>query len=101
MTLNRLKGKTGEIYFFVRKQDINKKAVQQCADVAKKANLKVVFKEPSDKFYGANPEEGKFALISPNGYMTITNPVDNIGDMLTDNITLRVLRGELGQKEVK
>ena len=101
MILNRLKGKTGEIYFFVRKQDINKKAVQQCADVAKKANLKVVFKEPSDKFYGANPEEGKFALISPNGYMTITNPVDNIGDMLTDNITLRVLRGELGQKEVK
>ena len=101
MTLNRLKGKTGEIYFFVRKQDINKKAVQQCADVAKKANLKVVFKEPSDKFYGANPEEGKFALISPNGYMTIANPVDDIGDMLTDNITLRVLRGELGQKEVK
>ena len=101
MTLNRLKGKTGEIYFFVRKQDINKKAVQQCADVAKKANLKVVFKEPTDKFYGANPEEGKFALISPNGYMTIANPVDNIGDMLTDNITLRVLRGELGQKEVK
>ena len=98
MTLNRLKGKTGEIYFFVRKQDINKKAVQQCADVAKKANLKVVFKEPTDKFYGANPEEGKFALISPNGYMTITNPVDNIGDMLTDNITLGVLTGELGQK---
>ena len=97
MTINRLKGKTGEIYFFVRKQDINKKAVQQCADVAKKANLKVVFKEPTDKFYGANPEEGKFALISPNGYMTITNPVDNIGDMLTDNITLGVLTGELGQ----
>ena len=101
MTLNRLKGKTGEIYFFVRKQDINKKAVQQCTDVAKKANLKVVFKEPTDKFYGANPEEGKFALISPNGYMTIANPVDDICDMLTDNITLRVLRGELGQKEVK
>ena len=101
MTINRLKGKTGEIYFFVRKQDIEKKAVQQCTDVAKKANLKVVFKEPTDKFYGANPEEGKFALISPNGYMTIANPVDNIGDMLTDNITLRVLRGELGQKEVK
>ena len=98
MTLNRLKGKTGEIYFFVRKQDINKKAVQQCVDVAKKANLKVVFKEPTDKFYGANPEEGKFALISPNGYMTIANPVDNIGHMLTDNITLGVLRGELGQK---
>ena len=98
MTINRLKGKTGEIYFFVRKQDINKKAVQQCADVAKKANLKVVFKEPSDKFYGANPEEDKFALISPNGYMTIANPVDNIGDMLTDNITLGVLTGELGQK---
>ena len=98
MTINRLKGKTGEIYFFVRKQDINKKAVQQCADVAKKANLKVVFKEPTDKFYGANPEEDKFALISPNGYMTIANPVDNIGDMLTDNITLGVLSGELGQK---
>ena len=98
MTINRLKGKTGEIYFFVRKQDINKKAVQQCADVAKKANLKVVFKEPTDKFYGANPEEDKFALISPNGYMTIANPVDNIGDMLTDNITLGVLTGELGQK---
>ena len=81
MTLNRLKGKTGEIYFFVRKQDINKKAVQQCADVAKKANLKVVFKEPTDKFYGANPEEDKFALISPNGYMTIANPVDDICNM--------------------
>ena len=38
MILNRLKGKTGEIYFFVRKQDINKKAVQQCVDVATKAN---------------------------------------------------------------
>ena len=101
MTLNRLKGKMGEIYFFVRKQDINKKAVQHCVDVSKKANLKVVFKEPTDKFYGANPEEGKFALISPNGYMTIASPVDNIGDMLTDNITLGVLRGELGQKEVK
>ena len=97
MTLNRLKGKTGEIYFFVRKQDINKKAVQQCVDVATKANLKVVFKEPTDKFYGANPEEGKFALISPNGYMTIANPVDNIGNMLLDGITLGVLTGELGQ----
>ena len=98
MTVNRLKGKTGEIYFFVRKQDIEKKAVQQCADVAKKANLKVVFKDPTDKFYGANPEEGKFALISPNGYMTIANPVDNIGDMLLDEIVCGVLRGELGQK---
>ena len=101
MTINRLKGKTGEIYFFVRKQDINKKAVQHCVDIAKKANLKVVFKEPTDKFYGANPEEGKFALISPNGYMTIANPVDNIDDMLLDVITLKVLRGELGQKLVK
>lgn len=98
MTVNRLKGKTGEIYFFVRNQDIQKKAVQQCADVAKKANLKVVFKDPTDKFYGANPEEGKFALISPNGYMTIANPVDNIGDMLLDGIVCGVLRGELGQK---
>ena len=98
MTVNRLKGKTGEIYFFVRKQDINKKAVQQCADVAKKANLKVVFKEHTDKFYGANPEEGKFALISPNGYMTIANPVDDIGNMLLDGIVCGVLRGELGQK---
>ena len=101
MTINRLKGKTGEIYFFVRKQDINKKAVQHCVDIAKKANLKVVFKEPTDKFYGANPEEGKFSLISPNGYMTIANPVDNIDDMLLDGITLKVLRGELGQKLVK
>ena len=98
MILNRLKGKTGEIYFFVRKQDINKKAVQQCVDVATKANLKVVFKEPTDKFYGANPEEDKFALISPNGYMTIANPVDDICNMLNDNITLGVLTGELGQK---
>ena len=99
MTLQkRLKGKTGEIYFFVRKQDIEKKAVQQCADVARKANLKVVFKEPTDKFYGANPEEGKFALISPNGYMTIANPVDDIGNMLLDGIVCGVLRGELGQK---
>ena len=98
MTVNRLKGKTGEIYFFVRKQDINKKAVQQCADISKKANLKVVFKEPTDKFYGANPEEGKFALISPNGYMTIANPVDDIGNMLLDGIVCGVLRGELGQK---
>lgn len=99
MTLQkRLKGKTGEIYFFVRKQDIEKKAVQQCADVARKANLKVVFKEPTDKFYGANPEEGEFALISPNGYMTIANPVDNIGNMLLDEIICGVLRGELGQK---
>ena len=101
MEINRLKGKTGEIYFFVRKQDINKKAVQHCADIAKKANLKVVFKEPTDKFYGANPEEGKFALISPNGYMTITNPVDNIDDMLLDGITFGVLRGKLGQKYLK
>ena len=98
MTIERLKGKTGEIYFFVRKQDINKKAVQQCVDVATKANLKVVFKEPTDKFYGANPEEDKFALISPNGYMTIANPVDDICNMLNDNITLGVLTGELGQK---
>lgn len=98
MTLNRLKGKTGEIYFFVRKQDINKKAVQHCVDIAKKANLKVVFKEPTDKFYGANPEENKFALISPNGYMTIANPVDKIGDMILDGITLGVLRGKFGQK---
>lgn len=98
MTLKRLKGKTGEIYFFVRKQDIQKKAVQQCADVSRKANLKVVFKEPTDKFYGASPEEGKFALISPNGYMTIANPVDNIGNMFLDGIVCGVLRGELGQK---
>ena len=98
MEINRLKGKTGEIYFFVRKQDINKKAVQHCVDIAKKANLKVVFKEPTDKFYGANSEEGKFALISPNGYMTIANPVDNIGDMILDGITLGVLRGKFGQK---
>lgn len=98
MELKRLKGKTEEIYFFVRKQDIEKKAVQQCTDVARKANLKVVFKEPTDKFYGANPEERKFALISPNGYMTIANPVDNIGNMLLDEIVFGVLRGELGQK---
>ena len=98
MTLERLKGKTGEIYFFVRKQDIEKKAVQHCVDISKKANLKVVFKEPTDKFYGANPEEGKFALISPNGYMTIANPVDNISDMILDGITLGVLRGKFGQK---
>ena len=98
MTINRLKGKTGEIYFFVRKQDINKKAVQHCVDVSTKANLKVVFKEPTDDFYGANPEEGKFAFISPNGYMTIASPVDDICNMLTDNITLGVLTGELGQK---
>ena len=99
MTVNRLKGKTGEIYFFVRKQDIEKKAVQQCVDVATKANLKVVFKEPTDKFYGANPEEDKFALISPNGYMIIANPVDDICNMLTDRITLGVLTGELGQNK--
>lgn len=98
MTVSRLKGKTGEIYFFVRKQDIQKKAVQQCVDVARKANLKVVLKEPTDKFYGANPEEGKFALISPNGYMTIANPVDNLGNMLLDGIVCGVLTGELGQK---
>lgn len=98
MALKRLKGKTGEIYFFVRKQDIEKKVVQQWANVSRKANLKVVFKEPTDKFYGANPEEGNFALISPNGYMTIANPVDNIGNMLLDEIVLGVLRGELGQK---
>ena len=97
MTLNRLKGKTGEIYFFVRKQDIQKKAVQQCADESRKANLKVVFKEPTDKFYGANPEEDKFALISPNGYMTIASPVDNISDRLLDDIVFGVLRGEFGQ----
>ena len=99
MTLQkRLKGKTGEIYFFVRNQDINKKAVQECADIARKANLKVVFKEPTDKFYGANPEEGKFAFISPNGYMTIASPVDNISDTPLDEIVFGVLRGELGQK---
>ena len=57
-----------------------------------------MFKEPTDKFYGANPEEGKFALISPNGYMTIANPVDDIGNMLLDEIVFGVLIGELGQK---